>query len=104
MAPFAIDFERATALYGDMWAESLPLQMSREYENILIEFSKELLDETGFSMSTVVSASVARTAGNFANNFINAAVTVAFANGESAMLSFWVYETHFTLLALELLF
>jgi len=75
-----------------------------EYEDILIEFSLALLNETGFSNNTAIFAGIVRTGGNFSNNFVNITVGVVFANGESAMLSFWVFEAQFTLLALELEF
>jgi len=103
-APFTISFEEALDIYGDWWAEPLPLDLDIEYEDILIEFSLALLNETGFSNNTAIFAGIVRTGGNFSNNFVNITVGVVFANGESAMLSFWVFEAQFTLLALELEF
>jgi len=100
--PFAISFEDALDIYGDWWAEYLPLDLSVEYSDMLIDFALDLLSETGFSNNTAVSTSIARSSGNFANNFVNITVNVVFANGESTMLSFWVFETRFTLIALEI--
>jgi len=95
-------FEEALDIYGDLWYESLPLEVHGEYLDTLVEFSLGLLSESGFSSASVVSADVVRTGGNFANGFVNVSVNVVFAGGESATLSFWVLETSFTLIALEI--
>ena len=102
IAPFEISFEEALDIYGDIWVESLPVDLNTEYKDMLTEFSLELLNDTGFPNSSAISADIVRARGNFNNNFVNIAVNVIFTNGESAMLSFWVFETRFTLLALEL--
>jgi len=100
--PFALGFDEALETHGDWWFEPLPFGLNAEYKDMLIEYSLELLNETGFSNSTVISTDIARTGGNFANGFVNITVSIGFANGEHAMFSFWVLEASFTLIALEI--
>jgi len=98
LAPFEISIEEAYALYGDwwFWGEPLPIDLRSEYMDILIDFSLELLDESGFSPDAIISID-SIVGGNFANNFVNPNIHITFADGVYVNLSFWVFETHFSI-------
>jgi len=102
LSPFAISFEEALEIHGDWWYETLPISLRSEYKDALIQFSLGLLEENGFAADAGVFADVVEERGNFNNSHVNVEVNVVFADGPGATLNFWVFESRFTVLRLEL--
>jgi len=102
ITPFSISIEEAYDTYGDwwFWHDELPFNPSDEYLEMLTSFSLEFLDENGFRGAEIIS-STSSVFGNFANGFVNAGVNIVFSSGNSALFSFWIFDTHFTISALS---
>ena len=108
IAPFDISIGEALSLYGDLWFatpwdESTPafsplppLEMNNEYKDLLIDFSLALLNESGFPRDSLTSID-SNFSGSFANGFANVNILASFTSGKQVVLSFWVFDTHFTI-------
>ena len=97
ISPFAIGIEEAIGIYGDWWHEPLPIGLHSNYINMLTDFSLGLLNGSGFSNNTIISADVISARGSFSNAFVNIDIGVSFACGKNATLAFWVFETYFAI-------
>lgn len=99
IAPFPISMAEAFAIHGNRWfaRDNMPLQIHGEYMDMLIAFSQEHIAEAGLGGSGIISTGSSVEV-SFANNFANVNVYMSLSCGADAMLSFWVFDTHFTLI------
>jgi len=96
IAPFEFSFDEGRDIYGSEW-RNLLLTFDNEYVDMLIDFSLEVLSESGFSTSEIVSANRMSAWSNFYDNHITIDVGLTFASGKNVIFGFRVFETYYTL-------